>query len=212
MTNPHGERPGLQRHLICLVVVMALIAADLGSKAWVMPWLESGMVRYQHLVGDVELPAELVRDVHGHERYPLAGEWLSFMHNLNYGAAFGKLGGIPWVLVIGRVIAALVLVVLIVRAPIGAPFYLTALVMILSGALGNLWDNFTYTPLIPEEGRPFGPVRDFIDVYFERWDWHFPTFNVADSCITVGAILLLLSGMGAGGKHSEEPESAVADD
>jgi signal peptidase II len=38
-------------------------------------------------------------------------------------------------------------------------------------------------------------VRDFIDVYFASWDWHFPTFNVADSCITVGAALLLLSGL-----------------
>jgi signal peptidase II len=34
-------------------------------------------------------------------------------------------------------------------------------------------------------------VRDFIDVYFAAFDWHFPTFNVADSCITVGAVLLL---------------------
>jgi lipoprotein signal peptidase len=34
-------------------------------------------------------------------------------------------------------------------------------------------------------------VRDFIDVYFARWDWHFPTFNVADACISVGAVLLL---------------------
>ena len=204
MSNSPGERPGLGRHFFCLIVVLALIGADLGSKSWVMPWLESGMSRYQHLVEGVAEPAVLVRDGHGHERYPLAGEWLSFMHNLNYGAAFGKLGGIPWLLVIGRVIAALVLVVLIVRAPKGSPFYLTALVLILSGALGNLWDNFTYTPLVPEEGRPFGPVRDFIDVYFEVWDWHFPTFNVADSCITVGAILLLLSGFGGAAKSDEE--------
>ena len=40
------------------------------------------------------------------------------------------------------------------------------------------------------DGHPFGLVRDFIDVYFARWDWHFPTFNVADSAITVGIALL----------------------
>ena len=48
-------------------------------------------------------------------------------------------------------------------------------------------------------------MRDFIDVYFYGWDWHFPTFNIADSCITVGAILLLLSGLGA----SREPAGAA---
>ena len=40
-------------------------------------------------------------------------------------------------------------------------------------------------------------MRDFIHVYFERWDYHFPTFNVADSCITVGAVLLILGGLRA---------------
>jgi signal peptidase II len=50
---------------------------------------------------------------------------------------------------------------------------------------------------------PFGPVRDFIDVYFPVIDWHFPTFNFADSCITVGAIVLLLSGLAP--KRAAEP-------
>ncbi len=192
-----------------MAVVALLVAVDLGSKSWVMPWLESGMMRYQHLIEGAAEPPALVRDDHGHERYPIAGQWLGLMHNLNYGAAFGKMSGIPWLLVVGRCIAALVLMFLIARAPRGAPFYLTALVLILAGALGNLWDNFTYTPLEPEDGRPFGPVRDFIDVYFTRWDWHFPTFNIADSCITVGAILLLLSGFGGGGENAGDPADAV---
>ena len=38
-------------------------------------------------------------------------------------------------------------------------------------------------------------MRDFIDVYFANWNWHFPTFNLADSYITVGAVLLLATGM-----------------
>jgi signal peptidase II len=48
----------------------------------------------------------------------------------------------------------------------------------------------------------YGSVRDFIDVYTPQWrdtlPWgsHFPTFNVADSCISVGAVLLLLTGFG----------------
>jgi lipoprotein signal peptidase len=48
----------------------------------------------------------------------------------------------------------------------------------------------------------YGEVRDFIDVYTPQWrttlPWgsHFPTFNVADSCISVGAVLLILTGWG----------------
>jgi signal peptidase II len=47
-------------------------------------------------------------------------------------------------------------------------------------------------------------VRDFIDVYFAFRDWHFPTFNVADSCITVGAVFLFLSSFFGGGEERAE--------
>jgi len=54
-----------------------------------------------------------------------------------------------------------------------------ALALILGGAAGNLVDRVIY-----------GHVIDFIDVYYQTWHW--PTFNVADSAITLGAALLLL--------------------
>ena len=180
-------RPGKGRHLALLAVVIFLVALDLWSKSAVFAWLEAPGAG-----------AELGYSERGHVRYSILGEWLGFMLNLNYGAAFGKAAGAPWFLVIGRCIAALFLSWLIFRTPRGQKVYLTALVLILSGALGNLYDNFFYVPnpdfpgVIPD--RRFGPVRDFIDVYFYGSDWHFPTFNVADSCITVGAVLLLLSG------------------
>jgi signal peptidase II len=54
-----------------------------------------------------------------------------------------------------------------------------ALALVLGGALGNLWDRVW-----------FGYVIDFISVH---WDHHyFPTFNIADAAISVGAVLLLL--------------------
>jgi len=56
--------------------------------------------------------------------------------------------------------------------------------LILAGALGNLYDNFT---------RADRSVRDFLHfsgTWFGGWD--FPAFNVADSCITVGAITLFV--------------------
>lgn len=54
-----------------------------------------------------------------------------------------------------------------------------ALMLILGGALGNLLDRVI-----------FGYVIDFIDVHYRHWHW--PAFNVADSAITVGAIVLIL--------------------
>jgi signal peptidase II len=62
---------------------------------------------------------------------------------------------------------------------------------VLGGALGNLIDRILY-----------GYVIDFLDVYYGEWHW--PTFNVADSSITLGVILLLLDSF----KPSRPPESA----
>lgn len=53
-----------------------------------------------------------------------------------------------------------------------------ALMLVLGGAIGNLIDRVF-----------LGYVIDFIDVYYQAWHW--PTFNVADSAISVGAVLLV---------------------
>ncbi len=55
----------------------------------------------------------------------------------------------------------------------------TSLSLILAGALGNLADRIVR-----------GHVVDFLDFYVGKWHW--PFFNVADSCITVGAVLMLV--------------------
>ena len=54
-----------------------------------------------------------------------------------------------------------------------------ALALILGGALGNLWDRLLW-----------GHVVDFLD--FHAAGWHWPAFNVADSGISIGAVLLIL--------------------
>lgn len=64
-------------------------------------------------------------------------------------------------------------------------------------------------------GPTYGAVRDFIDVYTPQWrktlPWgsHFPTFNVADSCISVGAVLLILTGWGDSKKDGGEAIAEV---
>lgn len=187
-----GERPSLRRNLICLGIVLGLVVLDLWSKSAAFDFLAR---------------AELVRDATGHDRYPLLGEWFGFMRNLNYGAAFGQLKGIPHLLVILRAVAVVVLAWLICKTPGSQRVYLVALVLILSGAAGNLYDNLFHRPFDHDPTRPFGPVRDFIDVYFVGWRWHFPTFNVADSCITVGAVLLLISGLFAREDSPQPPQA-----
>ena len=165
------------------VVVALLVVLDLWSKDAVFAWLDAG-------------PEGVTYDGHGHMRVPLLGDWLAAMRSLNHGMAFGLFGDSQTILVIGRVIAVGVLSFLLWRVPRVASAAGVALVLVLAGALGNLYDNlFLGTVggwLEGQEDLSFGAVRDWIDVYFGVWDWHFPTFNVADSCISVGAVLLFL--------------------
>ncbi|MCY2960507.1 MAG: signal peptidase II [Planctomycetota bacterium] len=183
--------PGPRAVAVRLGIAVVLVAADLWSKAAAFAWIER-----------LDQAGRLVVDSCGsaHRRQPIVGEWFTFMLSLNPGAAFGQLHSIPYLLVSGRAVAVVFLVWLLVRTPRGRPWFTSALVLVLGGALGNLYDNLlrprdlVLDRFYPADRFPFGPVRDFIDVYFDVWRWHFPTFNVADSCITVGAILLLASG------------------
>jgi len=63
------------------------------------------------------------------------------------------------------------------RSPVRNRRLQLALGFILGGALGNLYDRISY-----------GYVIDFIEVYFRNYHW--PSFNVADSAISTGVVLL----------------------
>jgi len=179
------ERPATALLLTRFGWVALIVALDLWSKAAVFAWL-------QPLQDAGELPRHACALL-GHPRQPLLGDWLGFMLSRNPGAAFGKLGDMPYLLVGGRILAALFLIWLIVRASPKKAWVAAAFVLILGGALGNLYDNLLLDQL--HDQHPFGPVRDFIDVYFGFADWHFPTFNVADSCISIGATILVFNGL-----------------
>ena len=102
----------------------------------------------------------------------------------NKGAAFSFLSDAQgWqtpLLIAFAVVAIGIVGTLLVRSP-GRPLFCTGLALILGGALGNLIDRLR-----------FGQVVDFLD--FHAAGWHWPAFNVADSAITVGAVLLILEG------------------
>lgn len=196
-TAPRGGLP-FGRFL----AVALLVGLDLWSKAVVFEWLSPD--------GQPGLPEGAERwSLGGHIRYEVWGDFLSFILSENKGAAWGVGDQYPYLLVGGRVLAVLVIGWLLWRTPRRPRIGLWALVLVEAGALGNLYDNLTRTP---PEGHPFGAVRDFIHVYFAQWEYHFPTFNVADSCITCGAILLILSGFLQAPKSAaaESPEPAAS--
>ena len=109
--------------------------------------------------------------------------WLNMTLAHNYGAAFSFLnnagGWQRWFFVVLASGVSLILLVWLLRLPRHEWRTGLSLALIIGGAVGNLIDRIQ-----------LGYVVDFIDVYFR--DWHYPAFNVADSAITVGVVLLLL--------------------
>lgn len=102
----------------------------------------------------------------------------------NYGAAFSFLhdagGWQRWFFGAIAVVVSAGIVFWLYKLPAsGARFLGCALALVLGGALGNLYDRMT-----------LGYVVDFIHVHYGSW--HFPAFNIADSGITVGAIMLVI--------------------
>jgi signal peptidase II len=106
---------------------------------------------------------------------------LTLVHNT--GAAFSLLrdagGWQRWVFIVLAVAIAACIVVWLARLPARRNWLACALALVLGGALGNLWDRIS-----------LGYVIDFIDVYYAHWHW--PAFNVADSAITAGAVMLVI--------------------
>lgn len=109
--------------------------------------------------------------------------FLSLRMAYNYGAAFSFLGDASgwqrWFFIILALVVMGILVAWLRRLPATDTSARLALVLILGGAAGNVIDRLVY-----------GYVIDFIDVFYGSWHW--PTFNIADSAISVGAFLLLL--------------------
>jgi len=100
----------------------------------------------------------------------------------NEGAAFSFLAGASgwqrWLLTAIGVAAALFILWMLKSHP-GQRLFCFALACILGGAVGNLIDRLAY-----------GHVVDFLQFHYARW--YFPSFNLADSAITIGAVALIL--------------------
>ncbi|MGJ8526524.1 Lipoprotein signal peptidase [Halomonadaceae bacterium LMG 33818] len=102
----------------------------------------------------------------------------------NHGAAFSFLadnsGWQRWLLAAIAIIAALLLGFWLTRLKAGQARMAAALALIIGGAIGNLFDRMVN-----------GYVVDFLSFHWQQV-YYYPTFNIADSAITIGAVLLIL--------------------
>jgi signal peptidase II len=109
--------------------------------------------------------------------------YLNLTLTYNRGAAFSFLseqsGWQRWFFSVLAVVVTLVLVVWLKNLDRANRWTAISLSLIIGGAVGNLIDRLL-----------FGHVIDFIDVYYGQWHW--PAFNVADSAISIGVVLMLL--------------------
>ena len=119
------------------------------------------------------------------EVIPVIPGFFNIVHAENPGAAFSVLADAPefWrvTLLVGvSVVVMGIIGVMLWRLPPTAGLLMsTSLALVFGGALGNVWDRIFR-----------GTVTDFVQVFFGSYE--FPSFNVADSAITIGATLLVV--------------------
>jgi signal peptidase II len=141
--------------------------------------------------------AVVLRALPLYEYRPIVDGLLSFSHVRNRGAAFGILSDaeLPYqsALLAGLSLLALsAIAIYFSRLPASARLPRLALALVLGGAVGNLIDRVR-----------FGYVIDFIHAYWREHQW--PDFNLADSAITVGVVLLVLDILRAPATDKERP-------
>jgi signal peptidase II len=149
------------KHLIFGVIFPVIMVSDLITKWWALNTLDGRSVQADMLGGLVPLT-------------------LAF----NKGAAFGiRIGDDSrWIFVPVTIVALALLAMLYRQAADRDVLRIVSISLVVSGALGNLWDRVRWDRGVVDF---IGPI----DLGF----WDFPIFNVADSAITCGAILLAIS-------------------
>jgi signal peptidase II len=128
--------------------------------------------------------------MHGEEK-PITS-FFNLVLAYNPGAAFSFLGsqnGWQRYLFSAIALAAVGFIIYLLRRHAGQRMFCWALALIMGGALGNLIDRVAY-----------GHVIDFLDFYW-RGVGHFPAFNIADTGITIGAILFIFDELRRVNKH-----------
>ncbi len=152
------------------------------------------------------IAADQVTKLWAQSTFPLGGEglylglgfYLTYIKNT--GAAFGILQNGTLVLgLLSAIVSAAIFIYLLRNARKTPALQRAALTLILAGAIGNMIDRFR-----------LGYVIDFI--HFQVPGFSFPVFNLADSCVVIGAGLLLLSSFFGERRKPEEDTPSVANE
>jgi len=125
----------------------------------------------------------IVKNFFLHESRPVIDGFFNIVYVMNPGAAFGFLAGASemfrYIFFIGITVLVMALIIYyIVKSTSQNIIYIISLTLIFGGAVGNLIDRIR-----------FGSVVDFLDIYIGTAHW--PAFNVADSSISIGAVLMI---------------------
>jgi len=145
------------------------------------------------------------------ESIPVLGNFLRLTFVENPGMAFGiGFGAGKLFLTLFSLVASVALTWYLTRVRTQSFWLLLGLSLVLAGASGNLIDRMFYGVFYNEAPLFYGKVVDFID--FEFFDFSFfgssysrwPVFNIADSCVTCGMVLLMIA-------HKHFPSAKQAD-
>ena len=128
------------------------------------------------IILDVITKMLIVKQVAYHEIIKVL-PFINIVHIENKGAAFGLFAGLGNVFFIIISLVAIGFIAYYLKT-VQKRVEIISLSLVLGGAVGNLIDRIR-----------IGKVTDFIDFYINNWHW--PSFNVADSALTVGIILFL---------------------
>ena len=156
--------PG-ERPLRLKVVALAIVVIGLVADLWTKSYM-------QDLLG---MDPDKKGSRHSIEVIP---GFLTWSGNWNEGITFGFFQGATEPILLLTAAASLGILLWFVFTKSRGRLLHVALAMILSGAIGNLHDRWRWHK-----------VRDFVDV--QLGNWHYPAFNIADSMIVVGVILIL---------------------
>ena len=139
------------------------------------------------LISDQWTKQVVHKNFHWGESRPIIKNFFSLTYVRNTGAAFGFLNRAPAAFrepffIVVPLIAMAVILLIFIRLKEDQHLMAASLSLVLSGAIGNLIDRLKY-----------GFVIDFLDFHWKEV-YHWPAFNIADSCIVVGvAVLFILS-------------------
>ena len=155
---------------------MSALVSDRAGARWL--WLSFGV-----LAADRATQVAIEHYTSVYFRFPVVSDIVALVHNQNPGIAFGVFSNSnsPWLaplLLLSSALVIALLVWLLMTGRVSGRLAQAGLALILGGAAGNALDRLIH-----------GGVTDFVEIRLGTFSW--PAFNVADSAITVGALLVL---------------------